>query len=141
LEEVDDPAAVVAALSAAVRPGGQVSVLVAGRLGAILGQAMAGRYAEASRMLTDREGRFAAADPLRRRYDVAGIGDLLTAAGLRVTSVTGVGVLSGLVSGAARQAAPGGDGELAHLEVLAAEHPTLREIATDLHVVAVRGDG
>jgi len=58
-----------------------------------------------------------------------------------VTSVTGVGVLSGLVSGAARQAVPGGDGELAHLEALAAAHPALREIATDLHVVAVRGDG
>jgi hypothetical protein len=57
-----------------------------------------------------------------------------------VTSVTGVGVLSGLVAGAARQAAPGGDGELAGLELLAAEHPALREIATDLHVVATRGD-
>jgi SAM-dependent methyltransferase len=141
LEEVDDPAAVVAALSAAVRPGGQVSVLVAGRLGAILGQTLAGRFAEAKQMLTDPDGRYAAADPLRRRYDVAGIGDLLTGAGLRVTSVTGVGVLSGLVSGAARQAVPGGDGELAHLEALAAAHPALREIATDLHVVAVRGDG
>ena len=140
LEEVDDPAAVVAALSAAVRPGGQVSVLVAGRLGAILGQTLAGRFAEAKQMLTDPDGRYAAVDPLRRRYDVAGIGELLAGAGLRVTSVTGVGVLSGLVSGAARQAVPGGDGELAGLEMLAAAHPTLREIATDLHVVASRGD-
>ncbi len=65
----------------------------------------------------------------------SGIGDLLTAAGLTVTSVTGVGVLAGLVSGAARQAVPGGDGELAGLELMAAVHPALREIATDLHVV------
>jgi SAM-dependent methyltransferase len=138
LEEVDDPAAVVGALATAVRPGGQVSVLVAGRLGAILGQTLAGRFADARAMLTDPEGRYATTDPLRRRYDVAGIGNLLAAAGLSVTSVTGVGVLSGLVSGAARQATPGGDGELAGLEVLAAAHPALREIATDLHVVAVR---
>jgi len=138
LEEVDDPAVVVAALSVAVRPGGQLSVLVAGRLGAVLGQTLTGRFAQARAMLTDPAGRYAAADPLRRRYDVSGIGDLLTAAGLTVTSVTGVGVLSGLVAGAARQAAPGGDGELAGLELLAAVHPTLREIATDLHVVATR---
>jgi SAM-dependent methyltransferase len=140
LEEVDDPAVVVAALSAAVRPGGRLSVLVAGRLGAVIGQTLVGRFAEARAMLSDPDGRFAAADPLRRRYDVSGIGDLLTAAGLTVTSVTGVGVLAGLVAGAARQAVPGGDGELADLELMAAVHPALREIATDLHVVAVRGD-
>jgi len=140
LEEVDDPAVVVTALSAAVRPGGLVSVLVAGRLGAVIGQTLAGRFHDARAMLTDPDGRFAAADPLRRRYDVSGIGDLLTSGGLTVTSVTGVGVLSGLVAGAARQAAPGGDGDLAGLELLAAAHPALREIATDLHVVATRGD-
>jgi SAM-dependent methyltransferase len=138
LEEVDDPAAVVGALATAVRPGGQVSVLVAGRLGAILGQTLAGRFAEAQAMLTDPQGRYFGTDPLRRRYDVSGIVDLLAAAGLSVTSVTGVGVLSGLVSGAARQSAAGGDGALAGLEVLAAGHPALREIATDLHAVATR---
>ena len=113
LEEVDDPAAVAAALAEAVRPGGQVSVLVAGRLGAVVGQTLAGRFAEARAMLTDPDGRFAPTDPLRRRYDTAGIAALLAEAGLSVDSVTGVGVLSGLVSGAARQAIPGGDSELA----------------------------
>jgi SAM-dependent methyltransferase len=137
LEEVDDPAAVVAALSAAVRPGGQVSVLVAGRLGAVLGQTLAGRFADARAMLTDPNGRFAATDPLSRRYDVSGIGGLLTAAGLTVTSVTGLGVLAGLVAGG-RQGTASGDGELAGLEALAAVHPALREIATDLHVLATR---
>lgn len=138
LEEVDDPVPVVAALAAAVRPGGQVSVLAAGRLGAVVGQTLAGRFLEAGATLADPAGRFGPADPLRRRFDAAGIGDLLTAAGLHVTSVTGVGVLSGLVSGAARQAVPGGDSDLAHLEAAAAVHPALREIAADLHVVAVR---
>ncbi|MET0863478.1 MAG: hypothetical protein ABWZ98_04020, partial [Nakamurella sp.] len=42
------------------------------------------------------------------------------------------------VSGAARQAVPGGEQELARLEAAAALHPVLREIATDLHVVAHR---
>jgi SAM-dependent methyltransferase len=138
LEEVDDPAGVVAALTAAVRPGGYVSVLTAGRLGAVLGQTLAGRFAEARAMLSNPDGRFSATDPLRRRYDVAGIGQLLSDAGLFVESVTGVGVLSGLVSGAARQAVPSGDAELVKLEAAAAVHPELREIATDLHVVARR---
>ncbi len=61
LEEVDDPAAVVAALSAAVRPGGQVSVLIAGRLGAVLGQTLVGRFARGQGD-ADRPGR-----PVRRR--------------------------------------------------------------------------
>jgi SAM-dependent methyltransferase len=136
LEEVDDPAAVAAALADAVRPGGRVSVLVAGRLGAVVGQTLAGRFAEARAMLADPDGRFAPNDPLRRRYDAADVGALLADAGLTVDSVTGVSVLSGLVSGAARQAIPGGDADLARLESEAAEHPALLQIAADLHVVA-----
>ena len=138
LEEVDDPAAVIAALASAVRPGGYVSVLTAGRLGAVLGQTLVGRFAQALTVLTDPDGRYGAPDPLRRRYDASALGDLLGAAGLAVESVTGVGVMAGLVSGAGRAAIPGGDGELARLEAAAAAHPALREIAADLHVVARR---
>lgn len=138
LEEVDDPGAVVFALSAAVRPGGYVSVLTAGRLGAVLGQTLAGRFAQARAMLADPDGRFGENDPLRRRFDTAEIGELLADAGLRPQTVLGSGVLSGLVSGAARQAVPGGDHELARLEAEAGLHPILREIAADLHVVAHR---
>lgn len=138
LEEVDDPAGVVAALAAAVRPGGHVSVLTSGRLGAVLGQTLAGRFTQALATLTNPDGRYSEIDPLQRRYDAAGIGQLLSDSGLFVESVTGVGVLPGLVSGAARQAVPGGDAELVRLEAAAAVHPALREIAADLHVVARR---
>ena len=141
LEEVDDPAAVVAAIAAAVRPGGYVSVLTAGRLGAVLGQTLVGRFADARTLLGDPDGRFGSTDPLRRRYDVGTLAHLLTACGLQVESVTGVGVLSGLVSGAARQATPGGDGELTLLEAAAAGYPGLTEIAADLHMVARRPEG
>ena len=95
LEEVDDPAGVAAAFTAAVRPGGYVSVLTAGRLGAVLGQTLAGRFAEARAMLSDPDGRFSATDPLRRRYDVAGIGRIAVRRRLDVESVTGVGVFPG----------------------------------------------
>ena len=140
LEEVDDPADVIRELALAVRPGGHVSVLTAGRLGAVLGQTLVGRFVEATRLLGNTDGRFGDSDPLRRRYDAATVVEMLTAAGLLVQSVTGIGVLAGLVSGAARQAAPGGDSSLAELEAVASQHPVLRELAADLHVVARRPD-
>ncbi len=141
LEEVDEPAAVIGELAAAVRPGGHVSVLTAGRLGAVLGQTLVGRFVEARMLLENPDGRFGASDPLRRRYDASAIAQMLSTAGLEVQSLTGVGVLAGLASGAARQAAPGGDGSLAELEASASGHPVLRELAADLHVVARRPDG
>ena len=47
LEHVDDPGQALAATAAALRPGGHVSVVVAGRLGAVLARALAGDFAEA----------------------------------------------------------------------------------------------
>jgi SAM-dependent methyltransferase len=138
LEAVDDPVAVLGGVVRAVRPGGAVSVLVAGRLGAVLGQTLVGRFEQARQLLDDPDGRTGDADPLRRRLDVDQVRALSVAAGLTVESVTGVGVLTGLVSGAARQAAPGGEAELAALEAAAAVHPELLRIASDLHVVARR---
>ncbi len=141
LEEVDDPVVVLRAAARALRVGGSLSVLVSGRLGAVLAQTLVGRFEQARELLTGPDGRFGAADPLRRRFDDRQIREAVRAAGLVVDAVTGVGVLSGLVSGAALQAAPGGEGELAAVESAAAVHPDLVRIAADLHVVAHRPDG
>src|SRR5664279_5334759 len=138
LEAVDDPAAVVAGIAVALRPGGRASVLVAGRLGAVLGQLLAGRYAEARAILTDPDGRFGSSDPLCRRFEPGGIADLLTRVGLQVESVTGLGLLDGLVTGGVRYSSSGTVGALADLEALMSEHRTLRDIAPDLHVLARR---
>lgn len=138
LEEVDDPAAVLGGVAGAVRPGGAVSVLVAGRLGAVVSQTLVGRFEQARQLLDGADGRTGDADPLRRRLDVGQVRALVEAVGLTVESVTGVGVLTGLVSGAARQAAPGGEAELAALEAAAAVHPELIPIASDVHVVGRR---
>jgi hypothetical protein len=124
-----------------VRPGGYVSILVAGRLGAVLGQTMAGRFEAARELLTGPDGRSGAADTLRRRFDVPGVRALVDSVGLQVESVSGVGVLVGLVSGVIRQAGPGGEADLAALEAAAGQHPELLHIAADLHVVARRPDG
>lgn len=138
LEQVDDPAAVLGGVVGAVRPGGAVSVLVAGRLGAVVSQTLAGRFEQARQVLDGAAGRTGDTDPLRRRLDVDQLRALVEEAGLAVESVTGIGVLAGLVSGGARQAAAGGEMELAALEAVAAVHPQLLRIASDLHVVARR---
>lgn len=149
LETVEDPAATVAGITAALKPGGIASVLVAGRYAAVLAQAAAGRFGDASAILADPDGRFSAQDPLRRRFDVAGLELLLHDGGLHTESVTGMGVLSGLPVGGHRPGrpgspaptgprAPGGQLEppVAELEAQLSRHQALREIATDLHAVA-----
>ena len=53
LEVVDDPAAVVAAIAAALRPGGLASVVVANRTGAVLSRALAGQLSAAAALLPE----------------------------------------------------------------------------------------
>lgn len=153
LETVEDPAATVAGITATLKPGGIASVLVAGRYGAVLAQAAGGRFGDASAMLADPDGRFGLQDPLRRRFDVAGLEQLLADGGLQVEGVVGLGVLSGLPMAGHR---PGGrpgqptaagqsraqgaplEPPMAELEAQLSQHRQLREIATDLHAVASR---
>lgn len=138
LESVDDPDAAIAAMVAALRPGGTLSLLVAGRPAAVLALGMAGRFAEAAAVGTEKSGSFGAADPLRRRYDIDAITRLLTGAGLAITLVRGIGVVSGLVPGAVLQAQPLGATELAALEDQLAGTPPFRDIAADLYLLATR---
>ena len=107
LEVVDDPAGVVAAIATALRPGGAVSLLVAGRAAAVLGRAINGHLGAASALLTDPDGRAGAAGhpapPLRR-------GDrrrrCSAPAGLAVEEIHGVRVLADLLPAAVVEADP-----------------------------------
>lgn len=136
LEFLDDPAAALDALAAALRPGGTLSLLVAGRNAAVLALGIAGRFAAAAAAAGSPDGRFGDDDPLRRRFDSDGLSTLLTDAGLRVVSLRGVGVVSGLVPGALIQASVDGAADLAKLERELSQTPPLRDIATDLHLLA-----
>lgn len=138
LESVDDPQAAVAAMAAALAVDGMVSLLVTGRYAAVIGLSISGRFAEAAAVHSDPAGTFGAADPLRRRYDVDSIAALLSGAGLTISAVSGVGVVSGLVPSAVLQPPSRGADELAALEQRVATEPPLRDIAADLHVLAVR---
>lgn len=123
VQEVEDPVRSLSAAAAILRPGGHLSVLVAGRLSAVLGEALAGRYAAAIAMLE--------ADPFAdRRYEAPALRALMERAGLVVESVSGVGVVSPLAGSRAR---PGDEPGLAALEERLGRHPVLGQIAGDLH--------
>jgi SAM-dependent methyltransferase len=137
LEYVDDPAAAVRALATAAAPGGAVSVLVAGRWAAVLARVVAGRVAEARRLLADPAGRWGPGDPLLRRMDTTEVRTLLERdGGLVVEHVRGHRVLADLVPETPDGAA--GSADLAALEELAAETPPLRDLASRIHVMARR---
>jgi S-adenosylmethionine-dependent methyltransferase len=139
LEYVDDPAAAVSALTAALAPGGALSLLVAGRFAAVLARVVAGRVAEARRLLVDPCGRWGPDDPLQRRMDAEELRVLLEADGrLAVERVQGHRVLADLVPQAVYESGGVSLDDLAELEDTAAGTPPLRDMAARLHVLARR---
>lgn len=137
LEVVEDPAGAVRALVNATTPGGAVSVLVANRYAAVLVRALAGRLAEARRVLDDVNGRQGMADPVLRRFDTVGLMALLEGSGLGVELVQGDGVVADLIPGGVLEA-PGAADQLAEIELSAAGRAPLRDIASRLHALARR---
>ncbi|MEU8261295.1 methyltransferase domain-containing protein [Micromonospora sp. NPDC048999] len=135
LEVVDDPAPVVAALAAALRPGGAASVLVAGRAAAVLTRAMNGHLDVAAALASDPDGSAGPRDTLRRRYDAAGAAALLAAAGLAVEEIHGVRVLADLLPAAVADGQPAA---LVELERALAARPPYRDLAAQLHLFARR---
>ncbi|MFC4943475.1 class I SAM-dependent methyltransferase [Pseudonocardia sp. GCM10023141] len=139
LEVVDDVAAAVTALTRATRPGGAVSVLVAGRYAAVLARTLGGRLAEARALLTDPDGRFGPDDALRRRLGAGELRKLLEAGGaLTVELLQADGVLEGWVPGAVRDSGPAAATAVAELESMAAAEPALLDVAARLHALARR---
>ena len=141
LEHLDDGAEVapaLAALVAALRPGGTLSLLVTSRFAAVLARAVAGRFAEAQQALNDTDGRWGAGDPLPRRFTEAQLVELLDAAGLQVEQVHGVRTVADLVPGVLLDSEPGAADALVALELATAHLPEFRAVATQLHVRATR---
>jgi SAM-dependent methyltransferase len=140
LEMVDDPAATIRAMAAILTPGGALSLVTAGRLAAVLHRVIAGRFAQAQRALTSRDGRWGDADPMPRRFDTETLVDMLTSAGFAIEDVHGVRIFSDLVPSAHidtetdRRA-------LLELEAAAAAHPDyplLGQLGAATHIVARR---
>ena len=138
LEVVDDPAATLRATAEAVAPDGRLSLLVAGRLAAVIARTLAGEFERAHALLLSADGRWGPSDPLSRRFDVHQLEHLASATGLRILHWHGVRLLSDLVpphcvdTDAERAA-------LLALEDALVEHPAyafLGQLGAGLHVVA-----
>lgn len=128
VQAVDDPARSLRAAVAVLRPGGRLSVLVPGRLSAVLTAAVGAQWDQADTALRG--------DPMvDRLFDVPALRDLMETAGVVVESVSGVGVFSALATPHLHDAA---DERVVALESACSTHPVLRQIATDLHGIGVR---
>ena len=138
LDLVDDPAEALAGAARGLRAGGRLSLLAANRAAAVLARALAGHPDEAARALTDPAGRWGEGDGVRRRFTAEALGELVTGAGLVVEQLHGVRVVSDLVPSAAVDGEPGAAAALLALERTLSDRPPFRDLATQLHVLAVR---
>ncbi len=138
LELVDDPAEALAGIVGVLRPGGRLSLLAANRAAAVLARALAGRPDEAARALSDPAGRWGPADGVRRRFTGDALRELVEAAGLVVEQLHGVRVVSDLVPSAVLDTEPGAAAALLALERALSDRPPYRDLATSLHLLAVR---
>jgi SAM-dependent methyltransferase len=141
LEVVDDPAVALAGIAAALTPKGHLSLVVAGRLAAVLAKALAGEIGAAREALTSPDGRWGRADPLPRRFDVEGLVALLDTTGFTPVQVHGVRVFTDLVPPAALDSAADREA-VAALERAVATHPqyaqALGSLGASLHAIAQR---
>jgi SAM-dependent methyltransferase len=137
LQVVEDPAAALVALAGLLRPGGRLSLLVGNRNAAVLARALAGHPDEAAHALTDPAGRWGPADGVPRRWTPEQITQAVTDAGLRIEQLHGVRVVADLVPSALLDTEPGAPAALLALERALADRPPFRDVATQLHVLAV----
>lgn len=138
LEVVDEPAAALASLRAAMRPEATLSLLVAQHHAAVVARAMAGHFGQALAMLDAPSGAPVAGGRARsgRRFTRDELERLLRGAGLEVLSVDGVRVFADLVPGSLLDLEPGASAALVELERAVARRSEYLPLATQLHVLA-----
>ncbi len=128
---VDDPAAALRTIGAALRSGGALSLLVGQHHAAVLARAMAGHLVAARELLED-----AAAGPGERRFTADELDRLLTEAGYTVSGMHAVRVFTDLVPASLLDLEPGAAASLLDLERAVASRPEYLTLAAQLHVVA-----
>ncbi|GGF38037.1 methyltransferase [Marmoricola endophyticus] len=134
---LDAPAAGLATIAGALRPGGALSLTVAQAHAAVLARAMSGGFAEARTLL---EGTLAPAGSERvageRRFTAGQVEELLDEVGLRLDRMQGVRVFADLVPGSLLDLQAGATEALLELERLATDRPEYLTLAAQLHVLA-----
>jgi 2-polyprenyl-3-methyl-5-hydroxy-6-metoxy-1,4-benzoquinol methylase len=134
LEVVDDPATTLRGIAGTLRPGGQVSIAVPNRAGAVLARALGGHPVEATALLEDRDPAPGRTRPARRRFSPEDLLSLVADAGLEPGEWRGTAVLTDLL-----HAEAGGDPDaLRRLELTLSARSPYRDVAAGLHLLAAR---
>lgn len=131
---VDDPAAALAAITAVLRPGGALSLLVSQRHAAVLARAMAGHFVQALQLL---DGEADQRSP-EHRFTPEEVVALLEGAGFTLRSSHGIRVFTDLVPSSLLDLEPGAGAALLELERAVSERPDYLTLASQLHVSATR---
>lgn len=134
LEHVDDPADVLSRVAPVLRSGGIVSVVVPGRLGAVLSKAVAGDFGAAEELLVSSVAHWDVHEDGPRRYTEAELTDLMRDTGFRPVLERGVRIFTDLVPAQVVEEQPRGRDALFALERLAGD--ALRSVAAGLQSVA-----
>jgi S-adenosylmethionine-dependent methyltransferase len=124
LEAVDDLRGTFAGITAAVRPGGLMSILVGNPAASVIARALAGEPAVALAELRE----------LDTRTNPSDIEQLCTDAGLLVRGRHGIGTFSDLIPGSALDA-PGARDAVDSLDTEAAERAPFVDIAARVHLL------
>jgi S-adenosylmethionine-dependent methyltransferase len=136
LEHVDDPGPALSAIATVLRPGGHVSVVVAGRNAAVVARALAGDFVTAQSLV----GRTSTSWDVRtmgpRRFVVAELDDLLTTHGFTPVATGGVRVFADLVPSAIVDTEPGARDALYALERLLGSSSEFTPFSAGLHTIA-----
>ncbi|HUS61390.1 MAG TPA: methyltransferase, partial [Acidimicrobiales bacterium] len=136
LEHVDDPGQALAATAAALRPGGHVSVVVAGRLGAVVARALAGDFAEARSLFESDASSWDLRASGPRRFVVDEVAALLTAQGFTPMQTNALRVFADLVPSALVDVEPGARDRLFALERLVRTAPDLTSVSGGFQCIA-----
>jgi SAM-dependent methyltransferase len=136
LEHVDDPGQALDATAAALRDGGFVSVVVAGRLAAVLARALAGDFDEAQALFEADADAWNLRDRGPRRYVVSEVDALLRAHGFTPLQTNALRVFADLVPSALVDVEPGARDRLFALERLVRTAPDLTALSGGFQCIA-----
>lgn len=134
LEAVDRRDTALAAIVAATRAGGRVSIVIANPVAGVLARVLAGDIGAALAELRAQTGQTRST-----ALDTTALRAMCQQLGLVVEQVHGVGVFSEFLAGAEFDLGRASAGALAAIEQLAADRSPYREIASRIHVLARRG--